>query len=107
MSQKNEFENLEDKKIKHSYIQNMFSDISHTYDLMNNIFTFGQHKKWRKKIVKQEITQNDSVLDIGCGTDDFVFDNPSSEDFTTLTFYKSFHTHQTFYNYSLRGPPVI
>ena len=74
MSQKNEFENLEDKKIKHSYIQNMFSDISHTYDLMNNIFTFGQHKKWRKKIVKQEITQNDSVLDIGCGTGDFVFD---------------------------------
>ena len=56
MSQKNEFENLENKKIKHSYIQNMFSDISHTYDLMNNIFTFGQHKKWRKKIVKQEIT---------------------------------------------------
>ena len=74
MSQKNEFENLENKKTKHSYIQNMFSDISHTYDLMNNIFTFGQHKKWRKKIVKQEITQNDSVLDIGCGTGDFVFD---------------------------------
>ena len=74
MSQKNEFENLENKKIKHSYIQNMFSDISHTYDLMNNIFTFGQHKKWRKKIVKQEITENDSVLDIGCGTGDFVFD---------------------------------
>ena len=41
---------------------------------MNNIFTFGQHKKWRKKIVKQEITENDSVLDIGCGTGDFVFD---------------------------------
>jgi len=40
-------------------------------------------------------------------TDDFVFDNPSSEDFTILTFYKSFHTYQTFYNYSLRGPPVI
>ena len=40
-------------------------------------------------------------------TDDFVFDNTSSEDFTNLTFHKSFHTYQKFYNYSLRGPPVV
>ena len=40
-------------------------------------------------------------------TDDFVFDNSSSEDFTNLTFHKSFHTYQKFYNYSLRGPPVV
>ncbi len=73
MSQKNEFEYLQDKKIKHSYIQNMFSEISSTYDLMNDIFTFGTHRRWRKKIAQKEVTASDTVLDIGCGTGDFVF----------------------------------
>lgn len=73
MSQKNEFDYLQDKKIKHSYIQNMFSEISSTYDLMNDIFTFGTHRKWRKKIAQKEVAPGDAVLDIGCGTGDFVF----------------------------------
>ena len=63
----------------------MFSDISHTYDLMNNIFTFGQHKRWRKKIAKKEIAQGDSILDIGCGTGDFVFAYNKSDKFSQKT----------------------
>ena len=30
----------------------MFDSISKEYDFINNLITFGSHKKWKKEIVK-------------------------------------------------------
>jgi demethylmenaquinone methyltransferase/2-methoxy-6-polyprenyl-1,4-benzoquinol methylase len=55
------------------YVQKMFSEISGTYDLINDLFTFGMHKKWKRKLAQSFINHNDIVVDIGCGTGDFSF----------------------------------
>jgi demethylmenaquinone methyltransferase / 2-methoxy-6-polyprenyl-1,4-benzoquinol methylase len=52
-------------------VNQMFSDISGKYDLLNNIFTFGLHKKWKKKLIDISSSQpRDKIIDIACGTGD-------------------------------------
>jgi len=57
------------------FVQNMFASISKKYDLLNDILSFGIHKKWRRKSVLLASPDNSSkVLDIACGTGDFAFE---------------------------------
>lgn len=57
------------------FVQNMFASISKKYDLLNDILSFGIHKKWRRKSVQLASPDNNSkVLDIACGTGDFAFE---------------------------------
>jgi len=52
-------------------VNQMFSDISGKYDLLNNIFTFGLHKKWKKELIEISSSQHgDKIIDIACGTGD-------------------------------------
>lgn len=58
-----------------SKIQNLFSEISNTYDQANDTITFGMARSWRKKLVKwSDATKNSEILDIATGTGDLVFD---------------------------------
>ena len=36
---------------KTEMVQNIFSDISKNYDLMNDIMSFGMHRVWKKRFV--------------------------------------------------------
>ncbi|GAB5464568.1 MAG: bifunctional demethylmenaquinone methyltransferase/2-methoxy-6-polyprenyl-1,4-benzoquinol methylase UbiE [Candidatus Kapaibacteriales bacterium] len=57
-------------------IQNMFDDISGSYDRLNDILSFGQHRSWKKKIAKmavESVTDNKYgglYLDCATGTGD-------------------------------------
>jgi len=54
-------------------IKNMFSDISEKYDILNDVLSFGIHRRWRKKVVKLSGVsnkENASVLDLATGTGD-------------------------------------
>lgn len=52
-------------------IKNMFSSISKNYDLANDVFSFGMHRSWKKKAIKQaEIKANNKILDLATGTGD-------------------------------------
>lgn len=52
-------------------IKNMFSSISGSYDLANDVFSFGMHRSWKKKAIKKaDIKDGDKVLDLATGTGD-------------------------------------
>ena len=52
-------------------IRKMFDTISNEYDMLNNIITFGQHKKWKSKVHKLAESQNPKlILDVATGTAD-------------------------------------
>lgn len=53
------------------YVQSMFTQIAHRYDLMNRLMTGGQDVRWRKDVIKlARLSPNASLLDIGAGTGD-------------------------------------
>jgi demethylmenaquinone methyltransferase / 2-methoxy-6-polyprenyl-1,4-benzoquinol methylase len=52
-------------------LQEYYSRIYKTYDLVNRMFTFGQDKKWRLHTVKACLLDNpERILDLCCGTGD-------------------------------------
>lgn len=57
---------------KKKIVKNLFDDISNRYDLLNRILSFGIDIYWRKKALKlSELSENDTILDLACGTGDF------------------------------------
>jgi len=53
----------------------MFSEISESYDKMNDLFTFNMHNGWKKKLVKLTGAKSgDKVLDCASGTGDLAFE---------------------------------
>lgn len=49
----------------------MFSDISESYDLGNDVLSFGMHRFWKRRFVKTIAPKpKDSVLDVATGTGD-------------------------------------
>ena len=55
------------------YVNKMFNKIAPTYDLLNNLMTFGLHYKWKTemiKLVQKEIDTPSHALDLCSGTGD-------------------------------------
>lgn len=56
-------------------VRQMFADISPKYDLMNDILSFGLHRRWRKKLVKMlNLHPGASIVDLASGTGDLAFE---------------------------------
>ncbi len=56
-------------------IQDMFNNIAHRYDLLNRLLSFRRDVAWRKKAIKLlSIKENQSVLDLACGTGDMMIE---------------------------------
>ncbi|MBK6793966.1 MAG: ubiquinone/menaquinone biosynthesis methyltransferase [Anaerolineales bacterium] len=54
-----------------NYVQSMFTQIAHRYDLMNRLMTGGQDVRWRKEVIRRaRLMHNASLLDLGTGTGD-------------------------------------
>ncbi|MBX3042372.1 MAG: bifunctional demethylmenaquinone methyltransferase/2-methoxy-6-polyprenyl-1,4-benzoquinol methylase UbiE [Candidatus Kapabacteria bacterium] len=52
-------------------VRDMFSDISAEYDLLNDVLSFGRHRCWKNKFVKNIKLPNDGKhLDVATGTGD-------------------------------------
>ncbi|PRO66807.1 demethylmenaquinone methyltransferase [Alkalicoccus urumqiensis] len=57
---------------KEKRVHDVFETISGRYDRMNSIISFQQHKRWRKKTMKQmNVQPGDRCLDVCCGTADW------------------------------------
>jgi demethylmenaquinone methyltransferase/2-methoxy-6-polyprenyl-1,4-benzoquinol methylase len=53
------------------YVQEMFTQIAHRYDLMNRLMTAGQDVHWRKEVVRlAQLPAYGCLLDLGSGTGD-------------------------------------
>ncbi|MBL8048496.1 MAG: ubiquinone/menaquinone biosynthesis methyltransferase [Chthonomonas sp.] len=60
----------EDKRVR---VQQMFADIAPRYDMLNGIMSLRQHHKWRRlAAAKLDLRPGDAVLDMCCGTGDFL-----------------------------------
>tara|TARA_B100000579_G_C22696204_1_gene787515 strand:+ start:123 stop:821 length:699 start_codon:yes stop_codon:yes gene_type:complete len=52
-------------------IEEMFNLISSKYDLLNDIFSFGLHRFWKRKLLKRlKPTMGEKWIDLCCGTGD-------------------------------------
>lgn len=64
-------ENKVNKQNKSVIVRNLFDNIAPVYDLLNNIISFGLHKRWKKQAIAfLEIKEGDKVLDLCCGSGD-------------------------------------
>ena len=67
-------EYITSKEKKQIYVNQMFSEIASRYDLVTALFSYGQDRRWKKKLVRlAEIQPHHIVLDLACGTGDITF----------------------------------
>ncbi len=60
---------------KAEFVRVMFNDISHKYDLLNDVLSVGTHRLWKKNFVSLILKSNPkSALDCACGTGDIAFE---------------------------------
>lgn len=60
---------------KKKFVQEMFEDVSHKYDFLNHLLSFGLDYYWRKKLVQYaEVESGQKILDVATGTGDVVFE---------------------------------
>lgn len=65
---------------KNNSSKEMFDSISKEYDLINNLITFGSHKKWKKQIVDiSKKNKPKQILDLATGTADIAIELTSIE----------------------------
>ena len=56
---------------KSKYVNKIFSNVSKSYDLMNDIMSFGSHRLWKKIFIDFiQLNENQFVLDLACGSGD-------------------------------------
>lgn len=57
---------------KRALVQDMFADISGSYDLLNSTMSFRLHHRWRRFAVSLlKLAPGETVADVCCGTGDF------------------------------------
>ena len=58
---------------KSSRVRRMFDAIAPTYELVNSLFSLGRDRVWRREAVRlARLQPGDAILDIACGTGDFL-----------------------------------
>jgi len=58
-------------------VNEMFSRLAERYDLVNDVMSFGMHRKWKREAVRLALDGGKSsprLLDLCCGTGDMCFD---------------------------------
>jgi demethylmenaquinone methyltransferase/2-methoxy-6-polyprenyl-1,4-benzoquinol methylase len=59
---------------KQFYVNQMFATIAPRYDLVTTLMSYGQDKRWKRKLVAMaEVRPHHHVLDLACGTGDITF----------------------------------
>lgn len=59
---------------KADFVRVMFNDISHKYDLLNDVLSLGTHRLWKRKFVRIALKNKPkSALDCATGTGDIAF----------------------------------
>ena len=56
---------------KSKLVNKVFNDVSHKYDLMNDIMSFGSHRIWKKNLISWiKPSKHSEILDVAAGTGD-------------------------------------
>jgi ubiquinone/menaquinone biosynthesis methyltransferase len=59
------------KEKKQLYVNQMFSKIAPRYDLVTALLSYGQDRRWKKKLVRlADVQPHHTILDLACGTGD-------------------------------------
>lgn len=59
-------------KSKEKYVHDVFENIAHKYDIMNDIMSFRRHKAWRNYTMRRmNVQPGETALDLCCGTCDW------------------------------------
>jgi demethylmenaquinone methyltransferase/2-methoxy-6-polyprenyl-1,4-benzoquinol methylase len=59
---------------KQFYVNQMFATIAPRYDLVTTLLSYGQDKRWKRKLVAMaDVQPHHQVLDLACGTGDITF----------------------------------
>ena len=62
-----------DQADKSLRVRRMFDAIAPSYELVNSVFSLGRDRTWRKRAVQlAQVQPGETVLDIACGTGDFL-----------------------------------
>ena len=62
--------------MKKENVNKIFESIADKYDLMNDLMSFGLHRKWKRKfidLIDLNLKNKNIILDLGCGTGDIIF----------------------------------
>jgi demethylmenaquinone methyltransferase/2-methoxy-6-polyprenyl-1,4-benzoquinol methylase len=60
---------------KHKYVRRLFSVIAHRYDLITVLLSYGQDRRWKRRLVAMApIGPGTEALDLACGTVDIAFE---------------------------------
>ena len=58
-------------KQKTKLVQNVFSSVAPSYDIMNDLMSLGMHRLWKKRFVEtMDLKENEIILDVGSGSGD-------------------------------------
>ncbi len=58
-------------KQKTKLVQEVFSSVAPSYDLMNDLMSLGMHRLWKKRFIEiMDIKKNEIILDVGSGSGD-------------------------------------
>jgi demethylmenaquinone methyltransferase/2-methoxy-6-polyprenyl-1,4-benzoquinol methylase len=58
-------------KQKTKLVQNVFSSVAPSYDIMNDLMSLGMHRLWKKRFVEiVNLNENEIILDVGSGSGD-------------------------------------
>ncbi len=58
-------------KQKTKLVQNVFSSVAPSYDIMNDLMSLGMHRLWKKRFVEiVDLKENEIILDVGSGSGD-------------------------------------
>ena len=58
-------------KQKTKLVQNVFSSVAPSYDIMNDLMSLGMHRLWKKRFVEvANLKENEIILDVGSGSGD-------------------------------------
>ena len=60
-----------EKTDKRRFVQNVFSEVSLKYDLMNDIMSFGLHRTWKSEVISLlKLDKKSIILDLATGSGD-------------------------------------
>ena len=58
-------------KQKTKLVQNVFSSVAPSYDIMNDLMSLGMHRLWKRRFVEtMNLKENEIILDVGSGSGD-------------------------------------
>ena len=62
---------LVEENLKQPKVQQVFSDVAHRYDIMNDLMSFGLHRIWKNRLISEIRPQSgNTLLDLAGGTGD-------------------------------------